>query len=49
MIQAATTTGNAAESGSMAPAKAANAANGVAHANARLASTHAAVSSKRQK
>src|SRR6478752_7522626 len=47
-IQAAITTSNAADDGSMAPAKAANAANGVAHAKARLASTQAAVRSRRQ-
>jgi hypothetical protein len=47
-IQAARTTGKAAESGSIAPAIAAKAANGVAHANAKLVSAQAAVSSKRQ-
>jgi hypothetical protein len=48
-IQAAKTTNKAEEKGSIAPAKAANAANGVAHRNAKLASAQAAVSSKRQK
>jgi hypothetical protein len=47
-IQAATTIGKALDNGSIAPAKAANAANGVAHANAKLARPQADVSSKRQ-